>query len=553
MGNELTSGPYDAATSTSSAWGEPADGGSPSPVGDPGTPDDTPFSSLARGGHALSAAHAEKFGRSLGTDLSAVRLHDDAGANARAAALEARAFTIGKDIYFGGGEYDCGSAAGERLLAHEVAHTVQQDGAAAIPQCKLEVSTPADAAEREADDAADAMVSGRRAAVSTAAPGIWRTALSDLPPAVRHSMQVDTTDMQIDPNQFFNQGQLVENSRIPLTFTTNGSFATRSELQNGLHVMAIELLRLARPGASPDGGTGASPDGGTGASPDGGAANPLAPQGNRTIQKEVDLSNTAVHGPTVTFRFTLTGADHVLIEDLGATNHPAPVDETLAARYGFTRGMGLTDDQWRRVLATLPLVPQSMLSNIQDITFDTAGAPQSSNQNGLQEDGEYQSVPPSSGSGWTRTIMIYTNAWSETPDGFAGMLTHEIGHAISDRAREQPRSGAGAAPRSLHERPGWLRAVNEDGGLHNAITPYGATDLNQYFAEAFSMFITQPTTLLTLRPSVYQYFLTYKNDHRALQLPNHPDANPSHDDGLGGEASLTDSPPPDAHHRSGAR
>src|SRR4029079_1132466 len=46
------------------------------------------------------------------------------------------------------------------LIAHEVAHTVQQRGGAAHRQNKLEVSTPGDSAEREADAAASAMVRG---------------------------------------------------------------------------------------------------------------------------------------------------------------------------------------------------------------------------------------------------------------------------------------------------------------------------------------------------------------------------------------------------------
>jgi hypothetical protein len=58
-------------------------------------------------------------------------------------------------------------------LAHEVAHTVQQQGGTPTRQNKLEVSAPQDAAEHEADRAADAMVSGQAASVSSAS-GIHR-------------------------------------------------------------------------------------------------------------------------------------------------------------------------------------------------------------------------------------------------------------------------------------------------------------------------------------------------------------------------------------------
>src|SRR5436305_946644 len=43
-------------------------------------------------------------------------------------ALGARAFTIGHDIAFGTGEYRPGTAAGDVLIAHELAHTIQQEG-----------------------------------------------------------------------------------------------------------------------------------------------------------------------------------------------------------------------------------------------------------------------------------------------------------------------------------------------------------------------------------------------------------------------------------------
>jgi hypothetical protein len=53
-------------------------------------------------------------------------VHTDARSDALNRALEARAFTTGQDIFFRSGEYDPGSAAGQALLAHELAHVVQQ-------------------------------------------------------------------------------------------------------------------------------------------------------------------------------------------------------------------------------------------------------------------------------------------------------------------------------------------------------------------------------------------------------------------------------------------
>ena len=125
--------------------------------------------SAAGGGRALPDGLRNKFEQSLGADLSSVRVHDGADSAASANAFGAKAYTLGNDIHFGAGHYDPTSAAGEHLLAHEVAHTVQQAGGAGKgAQFKLEVSSAGDAHEVEADRAADAMVSGARASVSGA-------------------------------------------------------------------------------------------------------------------------------------------------------------------------------------------------------------------------------------------------------------------------------------------------------------------------------------------------------------------------------------------------
>lgn len=64
----------------------------------------------------------------FGRDLNAVRVHTGADAIASARAMHARAFASGHDIVFSPGAYAPQSAAGRQLLAHELAHTVQQAG-----------------------------------------------------------------------------------------------------------------------------------------------------------------------------------------------------------------------------------------------------------------------------------------------------------------------------------------------------------------------------------------------------------------------------------------
>jgi hypothetical protein len=96
-------------------------------------------------------------------DLSHVRVHDGVEAVDRARAQEAAAFTSGDDVYFGAGRFAPHTAAGRHLLAHELAHVLQQtrprDGR----------TTHADA-ETEADRAADHIAAGLPLPALEAAP-----------------------------------------------------------------------------------------------------------------------------------------------------------------------------------------------------------------------------------------------------------------------------------------------------------------------------------------------------------------------------------------------
>lgn len=85
---------------------------------------------LASPGRALDPATRSFMGERFGADFSGVRIHTGAQAAQSAAAVEARAYTVGRNIVFGAGEFDPASQDGQRLLAHELAHTLQQDGGA---------------------------------------------------------------------------------------------------------------------------------------------------------------------------------------------------------------------------------------------------------------------------------------------------------------------------------------------------------------------------------------------------------------------------------------
>lgn len=81
---------------------------------------------LRSSGHAMPAPLRQFMEPRFGHDFARVRLHTGSGAAHIAQRLGARAFTVGRDVFFGRGEFDAHGSAGRRLIAHELTHVVQQ-------------------------------------------------------------------------------------------------------------------------------------------------------------------------------------------------------------------------------------------------------------------------------------------------------------------------------------------------------------------------------------------------------------------------------------------
>jgi hypothetical protein len=88
---------------------------------------------LSMPGQPLDAATRLHFEHHFGHDFSNVRIHADSKAAASAQAVNALAYTVGHDVVFGAGQYGSGLMSQNRLLAHELAHTVQQQ-LGSVPQ-----------------------------------------------------------------------------------------------------------------------------------------------------------------------------------------------------------------------------------------------------------------------------------------------------------------------------------------------------------------------------------------------------------------------------------
>jgi hypothetical protein len=81
---------------------------------------------LQSSGHPLDDTTRAFMEPRFGRDFGHVRVHTDSAAARSAQAVNALAYTVGGDVVFGAGQYQPGSDAGKRLIAHELTHTLQQ-------------------------------------------------------------------------------------------------------------------------------------------------------------------------------------------------------------------------------------------------------------------------------------------------------------------------------------------------------------------------------------------------------------------------------------------
>ena len=105
----------------------------------------------------------------FGHDFGDVRVHTDTRASESARAVQAHAYTVGSDIVFQSDRYAPSSSEGQRMLAHELTHVVQQrsgpvDGTPAGGGVRI--SDPSDRFEREAEATADRVMSAPVAPVA---------------------------------------------------------------------------------------------------------------------------------------------------------------------------------------------------------------------------------------------------------------------------------------------------------------------------------------------------------------------------------------------------
>lgn len=125
----------------------------------------------------------------FGSDFSGVRVHTDPAAGRSASAVGALAYTVGKHVVFGAGRYAPASESGRYLLAHELAHTLQQGASASTVSPRLAGGAAETAAEIEADRAADRVLGGGSPPTLTSFDGL-----------VLRRQRVPDLDLEAEPN-----------------------------------------------------------------------------------------------------------------------------------------------------------------------------------------------------------------------------------------------------------------------------------------------------------------------------------------------------------------
>ncbi len=112
-------------------------------------------------GRELPGTVRRHYESALGADLSDIRVHTGAAAAAAAKSIDARAYTVGRDIHFDTGEFAPGTPAGDHLLAHELAHAAWSPRAGR--ECYgFDIVPPSAASERAAERIARHLTAGYR-------------------------------------------------------------------------------------------------------------------------------------------------------------------------------------------------------------------------------------------------------------------------------------------------------------------------------------------------------------------------------------------------------
>ena len=128
------------------------------PGGPAGNPHPAVVQAQLGSGQPLASSVQSRMAAAFGRSFSHVRVHNDAASAGLSNRYNARAFTVGSHVAFGTGEYRPGTLMGDALLAHELAHVTQQQGATMAKQPAQAGQAKTNTLEHDADRAAAGVV-----------------------------------------------------------------------------------------------------------------------------------------------------------------------------------------------------------------------------------------------------------------------------------------------------------------------------------------------------------------------------------------------------------
>lgn len=165
--------------------------GSANEAGDPAT-----IQTQLGAGHPLDGGVRSRMEAAYGESFSDVQIHADTSAAGLSHNLNARAFTVGRHIAFGPGEYQPGTLIGEALIAHELAHVMQQRGGSPSDAPAHKGVSEHGGLEEDADDAAVGAVASVWGGKKRGLTRIARKAL----PALKSGLKLQRCPENKDPH-----------------------------------------------------------------------------------------------------------------------------------------------------------------------------------------------------------------------------------------------------------------------------------------------------------------------------------------------------------------
>lgn len=214
-----------------------------------GSPDPRAVQARLGTGRPLAGSVRSRMQAAFGRSFSDVQIHDDATASRLSDRFNARAFTVGNHVAFGAGEYRPGSPVGDALVAHELAHVVQQRGTT-TSVASLQAGTAATGAlERDADRSAAGAVASLWRGMNGSVSRVARNAIPSLRSGLRlqrcpSSQQVRTSQTPAQQQAQEEQGPSAQDKAIDALVNDSNCRPTAIPMSQLVAIPGTSLTQL---------------------------------------------------------------------------------------------------------------------------------------------------------------------------------------------------------------------------------------------------------------------------------------------------------------------